>query len=125
MGKNVIYYMQDNFTGGGADGCTTSDAITKPRSAEVAATGAVGTMGQIRVTADGSPAKILFKNSRESTFTYTHDNAAVQSITANGDGTETWVINLKVYRKTETYKAYAKYASGWTEDFVTFTLAAK
>ena len=95
-------------------------------SAEVQKPAAIGSMSSIAVTVKGTAIKVQFVNSRGSTITYTRDNSNVSEIKSNGDGTETWTISLKVYRKTDSYTALAKYSgSGWTTEGAAFTLEAE
>ncbi|HBL40507.1 MAG TPA: hypothetical protein DDY98_02630, partial [Ruminococcaceae bacterium] len=58
------------------------------------------------------------------TMTYDRSNAAVTSIVNNGDGTETWYINIKIYNDGEfVYSARAKSfnaAGGWDDDYIDF-----
>ncbi len=73
-------------------------------------------------TKDKGYAKIQVVHDGE-TMTYDRDNPAVEDITDNGDGTETWHINIKIYSDEINYSARAKVFNaegGWDTDYIDY-----
>ena len=69
------------------------------------------------VVVKNAPAmKVRFVDEAGNTITYTADASLVNSITDNGDGTETWNLRLATYELEETYTVYVRYEdTGWNE----------
>jgi len=78
----------------------------------------IGGNAKVNVVVDGQPSAIRLTGT--STLTYTRDDA---TITDNGNGTETWAINVVTSGTSATYDVTAKYAN-WTATGKSLTVMA-
>lgn len=72
------------------------------------------------VLVEGTPAKIQLVKESGVTSTYSPDTPQVVSITDNGDGTQTWVINRRVFEEEYTEYAKAKMGRNWDTGVVPY-----
>lgn len=91
------------------------------KSAVVAGTPVIGANATVKVTVDGAPALLRFKNG-ENFLTFNADSEDV-TVTDNGDGTQTWAVKVFADAESTTYEVYAKYAN-YTDDYKTVTINA-
>ena len=69
-------------------------------------------------------AKLQFVTKNGNTFTYSATSGRTLSIVNNDDGTQTWQVEIMVYRQSDTYSLHIKDAkTGWSDNYYEYTLA--
>ena len=69
-------------------------------------------------------AKLQFVTKNGNTFTYSATSGRTISIVNNVDGTQTWQVEIMVYRQSDTYSLHIKDAkTGWSDNYYEYTLA--
>ena len=69
-------------------------------------------------------AKLQFVTKNGNTFTYSATSGRTISIVNNDDGTQTWQVEIMVYRQSDTYSLHIKDAkTGWSDNYYEYTLA--
>lgn len=94
-------------------------AKNEVKSAAVVGNPVIGANATVNVKVDGAPSKIVLNDGTD-TLSFTAQNAIVND---NGDGTQTWTIEVFADSESKDYDVYAKYAN-LTETPVSFTLTA-
>ncbi len=91
------------------------------KAADVTDTNAI-----VEVTLLGEAQKIRFVNSANETLTLTPESKRVISVDNMGDGAYKWSIELQLYKDSEEYSIYAKFAdTGWNHQCANLTVSKK
>lgn len=104
-----------------------SDSTQAVQDVSTAATGYADEEHEISVVTSAKVFKTRLVTPNGDTITYKCDHPAVKSITANADGTLTWIISDKFPLGVKSYKVIAREGMHWSEDGknISFTISPR
>ncbi len=82
-----------------------------------------GELATVEVLVSSPAQKLQFINSSAGTITFSETYGRIISVVNNPDGTQTWTLQLMVYKLSETYNVKGKFDSKWSEKNFSFVLA--
>ena len=98
------------------DGLVTIPEIDRILSVTELTTPVVASFATLEVLVSTPATKIQFVDENGNTATYYDGYNRVVSIVENADGTQTWTVNMMVYKLSQTYTVVPRFGKVWTPE---------